>query len=214
MEWIFSILQKALCDPKRDSIIFALACAIGWYVYNYSWDIKAQCALIFCVAWLLAAVVVCAWQWFSSQRRKIEEKDDVAKQKAFVLSQQQGQAQDVFDRLRDIERRTLCYAMLSGKKSSQYCNQFYYELNRYTSFINNLQEACTVPGTYDSLASLYSDNGKITLVISNTQLIDITNEYIRDNNIKKADIEKEIDAYIIESKKQLEQYKSARYGNK
>lgn len=42
MDWMTNILSQVLGDKKRNIIIIALACADGWYVYNYSWNVTAQ----------------------------------------------------------------------------------------------------------------------------------------------------------------------------
>lgn len=201
MDWITNILAQAFGNTKRNVIIFALACADAWYVYNYSLDVTAQCILIFCVAWYVAVIAVNLWQWIAYCRRKKHNKEKEVRSKQFELAQERGQAEDVFERMTNDERRTLCYAILAGIKSHQYLGQYSYRHNTYTGFMLNIENACTPPDTFDSIVRFTQDNGKMTLSFFNTQLIDVAEEYIKNHNITKESIEAEIDAYIEECNK-------------
>ena len=194
MDWMTNILSQVLGDTKRNIIIIALACADGWYVYNYSWNVTAQCVLIFCAVWLLAACVVYLWQLFCNHLEEKRSKAKYIRKEQFKAAQERGQAEDVFERMNEREKRTICYAILSGKKSHQYSNQFSYQLNVYNSCINILVQACTLPGTFNSIIGYTNDNGKIILTFYNTQLIDVVREYITANSITKDSIQSEIDA--------------------
>ena len=198
MDWMTNILSQVLGDTKRNIIIIALACADGWYVYNYSWNVTAQCVLIFCVVWLLAACVVYLWQLFCNHLEEKRSKAKSIREEKFKAAQERLQAEDVFERMNELEKRTICYAILSGKKSHQYSNQFSYQLNVYNSCIKILEQACTLPGTFDSIIGYTNDNGKIILTFYNTQLIDVVSEYITANSITKDSIQSEIDAEIAE----------------
>lgn len=210
MDWMTNILSQVLGDTKRNIIIIALACADGWYVYNYSWDVTAQCVLIFCVVWLFAACVVYFWQLYCQYRSNKRNKAKSIRQEQFKAAQERGQAEDVFERMNEREKRTICYAILSGKKSHQYTNQFSYQLNAYSSFINMLEQACTLPGTFDSIIGYNNDNGKITLSFYNVQLIDVVSEYITANGITQDSIESEIDAEIAEFNRNNEELHNKR----
>ena len=171
MDWMTNILSQVLGDTKRNIIIIALACADGWYVYNYSWNVTAQCVLIFCVVWLLAACAVYLWQLFCNH---LEEKRSTAKsirEEKFKAAQERLQAEDVFERMNEREKRTICYAILSGKKSHQYANQFSYQLDTYNSYICILEQACTLPGTFDSIIEYTNNNGKMILSFYNINLL-------------------------------------------
>ena len=210
MDWITNILSQVLGDTKRNIIIIALACADGWYVYNYSWNVTAQCVLIFCVVWLLAACVVYLWQLFCQHLNNKRSKAKSIRKEQFKAAQERGQAEDVFERMNEHEKRTICYAILSGKKSHQYANQFSYQLNAYNSCIYMLEQACTLPGTFDSIIGYTNDNGKMTLSFYNPQLIDVVSEYITANSITKDSIQSEIDAEVAEFNRNIQELHNIR----
>ena len=122
MDWMTNILSQALGDTKCNIIIIALACADGWYVYNYSWNVTAQCVLIFCVVWLLAACVKYLWQLYCQHLKNKRSKAKCIREEQFKATQERLQAEDFFERMNKCEKRTICYAILSGKKSHQYSN--------------------------------------------------------------------------------------------
>jgi hypothetical protein len=66
--------------------------------------------------------------------------------------------------------------------------------------VNELQSACKIPGTYNSVVDISFDNGKVTLYFLNPQLIGVTKKYIENQGINKSNIEAEIDKEIEKSK--------------
>lgn len=155
--------------------------------------------MIFCAVWLLAACLVYLWQLFCNHLEEKRSKAKSIREEKFIAAQKRLQAEDVFERMNEREKRTICYAILFGKKSHQYSNQFSYQFNVYNGYINILEQACTLPGTFDSIIGYTNDNGKMTLSFFNTQLIDVVREYITANSITKESIQSEIDAEIAES---------------